>query len=116
MSSMTVLIIGSFSVFIGLLLLELAKVALTRYLARPKPLVIEIEKFNPDFLEGWGFVVEGRVILDYDQTPLLFKKKTDAAVCLRDKYENSGDLVYQRWDTKTRKVYVGEVQKRGTNQ
>lgn len=116
MSTTTAQVIITLTVFIGLFLLELAKMALARYLARPKPLVIEIEKFNPDFLEGWGFVVEGRIILDYDQTPLLFKKKTDATVCLMEKYKNNGDLVYQRWDTKTRKVYVGEVRKRGTNQ
>jgi len=113
-----IIIAGGIAMFMGLMLAEVAKHFFKVYQSRPKkvkPLVIEIESYNPDFLEGWGFIVDGRIILNYDQTPLLFKKKVDAIACLRDKYQDVGELVYQRWDVKASKVYVGEVRKNGTN-
>lgn len=77
---------------------------------KPQGLVIDVDYYAKETLEGFGFIVEGKVVLSQNKTPIVFSDKLEAAKYLRDKYGGKdGGIVYQKWEPKTRTVKIGRV-------
>ena len=78
-------------------------------------LIIEVDEVNPNMTQGYGFIVDGKVVLSYDNKPLLFKNRAIAKECLRDKFSGAGEIIYQKWDVEKQQLILGRVQQRGAN-
>lgn len=83
---------------------------------QPKPAIIEIEGFHQDKTQGYGLIINGKIILRDDMKPLLFDKEHIAREILREKYHDQGEVVYQKWDLKTNQLKIGKVIKRGSTE
>lgn len=78
-------------------------------------MVIEVEGINPNLTQGYGFVVDDRIILKDDKTPMLIRTKESAEKILVDLFNSRGEIVYQKWDLEKRQVTLGKVKQHGTN-
>jgi hypothetical protein len=63
-----------------------------------------------DFIEGYGVVYKGQLITESEK-PLVFKTPLQAINLVKKQKmkKNLANIVYQRWNMKTREVMVGEV-------
>jgi len=77
--------------------------------------VIEVESVNPDLTQGYGFIVDGKVVLNDNKTPMLIKTKKIAEELLVEAFCGKGEIVYQKWDVDKQQLILGKVQKRGAN-
>jgi len=86
-----------------------------RFTPKKKLAIVEIERLDPELTQGYGFIVNDKLILKDDKTPYIYKEKALAEQTLKDFFHGKGQIVYQKWDMKKQQVRIGEVRESGTN-
>ncbi len=105
-------LLGLLALFLGILVVEKTYQFWSKYRSffKPKGPIIDVEYYNKEVVEGYGFIVDGHVVLTPERTPFVFKEKHKAAKYLKEKYGGkNGGIVYQKWEPKTRSVKIGRV-------
>ena len=82
---------------------------------KEKGSIIEVDAVDPDMTQGYGFIVDQRVVLSFDNKPLLFENEEVAKECLIDRFNGAGEIVYQKWDVEKQQLILGKVVYSGTN-
>lgn len=82
---------------------------------KKKLATIEVESLDPKLTQGYGFIVNDKLILKDDKTPYLCKEKSLAEQTLKEFFHGKGKIIYQKWDMKTQQVRIGEVREHGAN-
>jgi len=82
---------------------------------KEEPLIIEVEALDPNLSQGYGFIIDGKIILRDNKTPLIMKSKELAEETLREEFHGKGQIVFQKWDVEKQQLILGKVQEHGTN-